>query len=87
MKGVPDESTGMFVNLTEVKAVLEQTVGKEFDHKNLDLDTDYFASRPSTAENIAIVVWDMLKKTTLSAHLYSVEIVETENNSAVYYGN
>ncbi len=86
MKGSPDPTTGMFVNLTEVKAVLEETVGRQFDHKNLDLDTTYFVDRPSTAENIAIVIWDMLKESTLAEHLYSVEIIETENNSAVYYG-
>ena len=87
MKGVPDQATGMFVNLTDVKKILEDTVGHHFDHKNLDLDTEFFKRRPSTAENIAIVIWEMLAETPLAEFLHCVEVIETDNNSAMYYGN
>src|SRR3712207_1802581 len=46
---VPNE-TGMVINLTELKQVL-QAVLSEFDHKHLNLDTPYFNDRIPTTEN------------------------------------
>ena len=87
LKGTPEKRTGMFINLAEVSDILQEHIGGQFDHKNLDLDTDYFINNPSTAENIAIVSWGILEKTKLKPFLHCVEIIETENNSALYYGN
>lgn len=57
------------------------------DHKFLDKDVDYFKTHPSTAENIAIYIWDEMKKELKDEKiLYEVRIEETGNNVAFYRG-
>ncbi|KAK3751276.1 hypothetical protein QZH41_002724 [Actinostola sp. cb2023] len=41
----------------KTKAVL-----KELDHKNLDVDVEYFKDVVSTVENIAVYVWEQMEK-------------------------
>ncbi|WP_310619537.1 6-carboxytetrahydropterin synthase [Flexibacterium corallicola] len=86
LKGPVDEKTGMVLNLADVAKVLDDKITGNFDHKNLDLDSPYFRHRVSTAENIAIVIWQILEETPLSRYLYSIELEETPNNSVVYMG-
>ncbi|KZL05370.1 6-pyruvoyl tetrahydropterin synthase [Pseudovibrio axinellae] len=86
LKGGVDQKTGMVYNLSDVKKVMEEVITGQLDHKNLDLDVDYFKDNPSTAENIAIVIWDLIKETPIGKYLYSVELIETDNNSVVYMG-
>jgi 6-pyruvoyl-tetrahydropterin synthase len=33
---------------------------KPMDHKNLDVDVAYFHTRPSTAENVAVFIWEQM---------------------------
>ena len=58
---------------------------KKFDHKHLDLDCEEFKQIPSTVENIAIVIWELLCP-HLNGMLYKIKVAETENNTATYYG-
>lgn len=55
------------------------------DHKNLE-DVAYFKTHPSTAENIAIYIWDNLHEVLECCSLYKVKVHETENNVAIYKG-
>ena len=86
LKGKMNPQTGMLINLTTVKKILKEQIQSRFDHKNLDIDTPYFEHTPSTAENIACVVWDILASTEIGPYLFCVRIDETQNNSALYYG-
>ncbi len=55
LKGAVDPITGLVVNLTQVKSILNETIMAEFDHKNLNLDTSYFTGLVPTAENIVVI--------------------------------
>ena len=46
LRGEPDPVTGMVINLTELKAILEAEVMARFDHRDLNDDTDLFEKRP-----------------------------------------
>ena len=61
---------------------------KNMDHKFIDEDIDYFATRPSTVENITIYVWQLLKPLIEKekCSLHKVKVHETENIFAVYKG-
>ena len=85
LKGKADPVTGMIINLKELKHIINNEVIDKFDHKHLDLDCEEFKNIPSTIENIAIVIWNILEK-KLNGLLYKIEAIETENNSATYYG-
>jgi 6-pyruvoyltetrahydropterin/6-carboxytetrahydropterin synthase len=56
-----DPVTGMIINLYDLKLYLWEVL-KEFDHKNLNLDTPYFHDRIPTSENLAWRLWELLAK-------------------------
>ena len=58
--GEPDPQTGMVINLVDLKNVAEREIMSRFDHKNLNLDTDYFVSIPPTPEHFASLIFDLL---------------------------
>jgi len=60
LEGEPDPKTGMVMNLTELKAILEREVMRRFDHRDLNADTDFFEGRPPTPENLAATIRDLL---------------------------
>ena len=84
--GKIDQKTGMIMNLAilkkEIKAVLDH-----LDHKNLDLDVDYFKEVVSTAENISVFIWERMKETMSQPDLlYEVKLYETDRNIVIYRG-
>ena len=85
VKGTIDEKTGMVMNLSDLKKMVEENVVSKLDHKNLNLDVPEFKDLNPTAENIAIVIWNLLKP-KLKNSLYEIKLVESENNSVVYRG-
>jgi 6-pyruvoyltetrahydropterin/6-carboxytetrahydropterin synthase len=60
LRGEPDPVTGMVINLSELKAVLEREISARFDHKDLNDDTPYFEKAPPTPENFALVIHQLL---------------------------
>lgn len=87
VRGPVDRKTGMVMNLTDLKEIINYCVMKPLDHKNIDKDVLYFKTIPSTAENIAVYIWDSLyerlKKPEL---LHEVKLWETDKNYVVYQG-
>jgi len=68
----------------------EQIVDSEFvnvvDHKNLNVDVDYFADEIPSVENIAVLAWKSLVGKFDPAKLYSVTVWETDKTFCTYYG-
>ena len=77
----------MFSNRSHIHPVLSipsEEVLEKFDHKNLNLDTEYFRDLNPTAENIAIVIYDLLRaRIDLKLEL-KVRLYETERNFVEY---
>ena len=42
VRGPIDTRTGMVMNITELKQAMDGVIFKKLDHKNLDLDVDFF---------------------------------------------
>lgn len=61
VKGPIDPQTGMIINLSILKQLVNEIV-VQFDHKFLNLDTPYFKDRIPTTENIALTLFDLIKK-------------------------
>ena len=59
VRGVIDARTGMVMDLSELKRVVNDTVIERFDHADLNADP-LFRERVPTTENIAIAVWELL---------------------------
>jgi len=89
VKGSPEPSTGMVIDLKEMKAIINDKVIDKLDHKNLNLDVDFMKDMMTTAENIAVAIWNELAAplAARNATLHQVRLYETENNIIDYYGN
>ena len=86
VRGEIDPRTGIVMNLTELKAAIQETVMRRMDHRNLNTDLPEFRQLNPTAENIAVVCWKMLQDRLPQGLLHEVVIRETENNFARYRG-
>lgn len=78
--GEVDPVTGMVINLSELKSLMRTEIEDRFDHKNLNLDCPEFSDLIPTAENICIVIWQILRKHLDEQYDLSVRLYETERN-------
>lgn len=86
VKGEVNPETGMVIDLKILKNIIYDKIELEFDHKNLNLDVAYFNDKIPTAENIVVVIWEILRK-ELSDHLdLEVTLYETPRNFVTYTG-
>ncbi|NWU67676.1 PTPS synthase, partial [Pterocles burchelli] len=81
-----DPVSGMVINLTDLKKYMQEAIMEPLDHKNLDKDVPYFAEVVSTTENVAVFIWENLKKLLPMGILYKVKVYETDQNIVVYKG-
>lgn len=84
--GEIDPRTGMVFNLRDLKKVMAEVIEEGLDHKNLNLDVPAFKGVIPTAENIAAVLWRLLRERLPQGALHEVRLIETENNSVSYRG-
>ena len=82
--GVPDPVTGFVIDLKYLSDIIKDNVLKRFDHKNLNLDTKEFKEKNPTAENIAIVIYDILRSKLDQTLDLQVKLYETERNFVEY---
>ena len=59
--GEPDPLTGYVMDLKVLSDLIKEKVLNRFDHKNLNLDTEEFKNLNPTAENISIVIYELLR--------------------------
>ncbi|MFM7299627.1 MAG: 6-pyruvoyl trahydropterin synthase family protein [Crocinitomicaceae bacterium] len=85
--GNVNQETGYLIDLKIVKDLIKEEISDRFDHKNLNLDCAEFKDLNPTAENIAIVCWNLLRSKLSSEYGLVVKLWETENNSVEYDGN
>ncbi|XP_032679790.1 6-pyruvoyl tetrahydrobiopterin synthase isoform X2 [Odontomachus brunneus] len=77
---------GMVMNISHLKIYMGKVLD-QMDHKNLDKDLDYFKSTVSTTENIAIYIFEEIKKQMPQPELlYEVKVCETDKNMVFYRG-
>lgn len=86
IEGEINPDTGYVIDLGVLKKIIKDEVEDPFDHKNLNLDVPDFESLNPTAENIAVVIYNKLKKHFPSNKL-KIRLYETENNFVEYEGN
>lgn len=82
--GIPDPKTGFVADLKKLSSIIKEKVLKRFDHKNLNLDVDDFKEKNPTVENIAIVIYDLLRPEIDAAYEVAVRVYETQKNFAEY---
>jgi 6-pyruvoyltetrahydropterin/6-carboxytetrahydropterin synthase len=86
VRGTPDPKTGMLLNLTELKDVMNKQVVDWVDHKHLNYDVPWLEGSIPTTEVLVIKFWQRLEGAFPKGLLYEVKLFETENNVASYRG-
>lgn len=82
--GEIDPATGYVLDLKRLSDLIQERVLDRFDHKNLNLDTEEFRELNPTAENIAVVIHDLLRP-GLDARLdLFIRLYETPRNFVEY---
>ena len=82
--GEPNPDTGYVFDMKVLSDIIKDHVVSQFDHKNLNLDTPYFKSLNPTAENIAVVIWRILRQHIDNSLDLKVKLYETERNFVEY---
>jgi len=82
--GDVDQSTGYLYDLKELSDLIKKHVLVKFDHKNLNLDTEFFRDLNPTAENIALVIWRILRQQIDEKFELKITLYETERNFVEY---
>ncbi|MBS1553918.1 MAG: 6-pyruvoyl trahydropterin synthase family protein [Bacteroidota bacterium] len=82
--GEPDMETGYVYDMKLLSDLIKENILKHFDHKNLNLDTSYFKTLNPTAENIAVVIWQILRQLIDNRYELKVKLYETERNIVEY---
>ena len=82
--GKPDKETGYVMDLKLLSDLINQEVHARFDHKNLNLDTEEFKDLNPTAENIAIVIYKLLRPHINKKMDMKIRLYETPRNFVEY---
>lgn len=85
--GQVDPVSGYLIDMKDLSNLIKTEIEDRFDHKNLNLDTEEFKQLNPTAENIAYVIWHLLKPKLNSNLKLKVTLYETERNFVEYAGN
>ena len=75
--GEPDKSTGMILDLKELKEILQKEILDRMDHKFLNYEVAELKDQIPTCENIAKVIWDLLEPRITKGKLDRVRLYES----------
>jgi 6-pyruvoyltetrahydropterin/6-carboxytetrahydropterin synthase len=82
--GKPDKKTGYVIDMKQLSDLIRREVHTRFDHKNLNLDTKEFKNLNPTAENIAIVIFKLLRPHIDEKFDLQIRLYETPRNFVEY---
>ena len=84
LTGEIDASTGYLFDMKLLSDLIKDNVLERFDHKNLNLDTTEFIKLNPSAENIVIVIYDILREKIDAKYDLQIRLFETERNFVEY---
>lgn len=76
--------TGFVMDMKALSDIIQAEIIERFDHKNLNEDCQEFKNLNPTAENISIVIYDILVQHIDPALTMTVRLYETERNFVEY---
>ena len=75
--GEPNPVTGMVLDLSELKKILEREVMQRMDHRHLNYEVPELAGKIPTCENVARVIWELLEPKITQGSLHRVRLYES----------
>ena len=82
--GDVDQDTGYLFDLKLLNNIIKDEIIERFDHRNLNLDTIEFKNLNPTAENIARVIYEILRNKIEIKYDLEITLYETPRNFVIY---
>ena len=82
--GKPDKKTGYVMDMKLLSDLVKEKILDKMDHKNLNMDVAEFEGLNPTAENIAIVIYDLLRPHIEKKKELQIRLYETPRNFVEY---
>ncbi|MBU2915518.1 MULTISPECIES: 6-pyruvoyl trahydropterin synthase family protein [Reichenbachiella] len=82
--GEIDPETGYVYDIKILSDMIKRLVVDRFDHKNLNLDVAEFKDLNPTAENIVVVIYDLLREEIDEKYDIKIQLYETKRNYVEY---
>lgn len=82
--GEVDAETGYVYDMKKLSDIIKEHVIQKFDHRNLNLDVKEFEHLNPSAENIAVVIYQILRPLIEQKLELFVRLYETERNFVEY---
>ncbi len=76
--------TGFVIDIKTLSDQIKEKILDRFDHKNLNLDVAEFEHLNPTAENIAVVIYNILRPSINESLELKITLYETERNFVEY---
>lgn len=88
VKGNPHPETGFVYNAKTLGNLIKDVIIEKVDHSNLNMDVDFMKDKFTSAENLAIGIWNELRPHIDSEEtkLHCVKLVETKSIFVEYFG-
>lgn len=87
LTGSIDPKTGYVADMKWLADLIKEKIEDRLDHKNLNLQVPEFKDVNPTAENIAVVIWNLLREEIEPSLMLKVTLYETPRNFVEYSGN
>lgn len=84
LTGEIDPETGYVYDMKLLADLIKMEIEERFDHKNLNLDVPDFIDLIPSAENISVVIYDILRQKIESEFDLSIKLWETPRNCVEY---
>lgn len=84
--GEIDEKTGFVIDMKDLKELIKEKIENQLDHKNLNVEVEWFKTVNPTAENIVVYIWNQLRPFIKASNDLEVVLYETPRNFVTYSG-
>jgi 6-pyruvoyltetrahydropterin/6-carboxytetrahydropterin synthase len=82
--GEVDPVTGFVMDLKQLSDLINEKIVDRFDHRNLNVDTEEFRQLNPTAENISVVIYNLLRPHIQPSLDLFIRLFETPRNYVEY---
>ena len=87
IKGEINPETGFIIDLQKLNKIVERDVISVMDHKQIELDIEWFKGRQPSTENMVVFIWKSIADQIPGpSKLFSINLQETPTISTKYYG-
>jgi 6-pyruvoyltetrahydropterin/6-carboxytetrahydropterin synthase len=89
LRGPVPQGTGMVMDLNRLMVLLREEITSQVDHRHLNYDVSWLEGVITTAENVAVMIWNRIEphlKGFEGCRLQKVRLYESRDNFVDYLG-